>query len=86
MCEIAAKNMDWIQVSRWEAEQPAYVKTVNVLQHFRSIYQNSSILLVSGADLVQSFCTPNVWAPQDVRDSPGLAGKYKYKYKYADML
>ncbi len=72
MCELATKTSKWIMVDGWEANQTTYQTTMVVLEHFYKnvcyhLKREDIILkLVCGADLLQSFNIPGVWAPEDV--------------------
>lgn len=74
MAQLAVESSDWIMVDTWESQQPEYQTTIAVLEHFKySVNKNNKedpieVRLVCGADLLDSFNTPGVWAPDDVRD------------------
>lgn len=34
MCELAVSDSDWLMVDSWEARQPSYTPTAQVLDHF----------------------------------------------------
>lgn len=70
MCELALKSSNWVSVDSWEAEQPQWPTTVSVLESFRRRldvmnYNKVAVMLVAGADLVQSFQVPNLWSEAD---------------------
>jgi nicotinamide mononucleotide adenylyltransferase len=50
MCELCCDKSSWIMVDSWEARQPAWCTTRNVLAHFdkqiNSYYQERKYLLV----------------------------------------
>lgn len=68
MCELAVQTSKWISVDPWEATQPSYVPTAEVLDHFhreintvmRGVEDvdgkrtNVRIALLAGADLIQT--------------------------------
>jgi nicotinamide mononucleotide adenylyltransferase len=68
MCQLAVKTSKWIDVDPWEAIQPNYVPTAEVLDHFHheintvlggveDIHgerKKVRIALLAGADLIQT--------------------------------
>lgn len=81
MCSFAAeKTSEWLTCDPWEAIQPNYVPTAQVLDHFNNEInhviggcedvngnkQPVHIALLAGADLIQTMSTPGVWSPQDL--------------------
>lgn len=77
MTRIAVSDSSWLMIDEWEARQPAYVRTVSVLEHFQRKLKgkimdsqgnpvNAKIMLLAGGDLIQSFAVPNLWNPNDV--------------------
>jgi len=73
MCELAVdQTSNWLMVDPWEAQQPEYVPTAFVLDHFRDcmaeIYgpDRVKIMLLAGADLIQTMSTPGVWSEDDL--------------------
>ena len=82
MCRAAVAGSSWLDVSDWEVSQESYTRTRPVLQRFRrdidaaiDLAQGSrearapiDILLVAGADLIESFATPGVWSTEDIRE------------------
>jgi len=76
MCELAVKSSDWLMIDRWESQQSEYQTSVVVLDHFeRCLNKNKKqgdgsyrVRLVCGADLLESFNTPGVWAAEDIHD------------------
>lgn len=88
MCEIAAENASkFLMVDRWEPENPTYIPTARVLDHFdwemnhvRGGVERSDgsrvpakIVLLAGADLIQTIMTPGVW---DVADVDHILGNF----------
>ncbi|KAI1000464.1 hypothetical protein K3495_g7730 [Podosphaera aphanis] len=76
MCELAVNEIqDWVMVDPWEAQQSTYMRTAQVLDHFE--YEINEVLggaarpdgtrvpmkivLLAGADLIQTMSTPGVW-------------------------
>ncbi|EON99851.1 putative nicotinamide mononucleotide adenylyl transferase protein [Phaeoacremonium minimum UCRPA7] len=81
MCELAARETStWLSCDPWEAIQPDYVPTAEVLDHFdheinevlggvEDVHGNRRpvrIALLAGADLIQTMSTPGVWSPRDL--------------------
>lgn len=76
MCELGTADSDWIMIDPWESQQKEYQRTIVVLEHFhRQLNQNLKsryntdvrAMFLCGADLVESFAKPGVWAEEDVR-------------------
>lgn len=81
MCSYAAeKTSEWLTCDPWEAIQPQYFPTAQVLDHFdheinqviggcedvHGTKQPVRIALLAGADLIQTMSTPGVWSPADL--------------------
>lgn len=81
MCSYAAeKTSEWLTCDPWEAIQPNYFPTAQVLDHFdheinqviggcEDVHGNKQpvrIALLAGADLIQTMSTPGVWSPPDL--------------------
>lgn len=81
MCELACQDSDFIDVDPWEALMKEYQPTAVVLDHFdHEINEKSGgiqrskdgdrvkarVALLAGADLIQTFSTPGVWAEKDL--------------------
>lgn len=89
MCGLAAEETsEWLMVDPWEATQPAYMPTAQVLDHFAheintviggvetadgSSRRPVRIALLAGADLIQTMSTPGVW---DSKDLDHILGNY----------
>ncbi|CAI0374101.1 unnamed protein product [Linum tenue] len=75
MCNLACENSDFIMVDPWEANQSTYQRSLTVLKRIESVFidqvrisgESLKVMLVCGADLLQSFSTPGVWIPDQVR-------------------
>ena len=55
----------------WECHQEAWLQTKKVLDHYQEVVSSDTegqakVKLLCGADLLESFATPGLWAPQDV--------------------
>ncbi|KAL8660103.1 MAG: hypothetical protein Q9226_000095 [Calogaya cf. arnoldii] len=91
MTRIATdQSSKWLDVDPWEAIQKDYQPTAIVLDHFeheinvmqRGIAtedgQNKSvkIVLLAGADLIQTMSTPGVWSQEDLNHILGRYGVF----------
>jgi len=76
MCELACESSDWLMVDAWESQQKQYQTTIIVLDHINYCLnahlpegeEPYQVRLVCGADLLDSFNKPGVWAPEDIRE------------------
>ncbi|KAI4107362.1 MAG: hypothetical protein L6R37_001723 [Teloschistes peruensis] len=88
MTRIATEqSSQWLDVDPWEAVQKEYQPTAVVLDHFeheinvvqRGIASGNGerkpvrIVLLAGADLIQTMSTPGVWSQEDLNH---ILGKY----------
>ncbi|ODA82350.1 hypothetical protein RJ55_00857 [Drechmeria coniospora] len=91
MCELATENTSkWLMVDPWEAESPTYIPTARVLDHFDyeinhvmggvectdGTRKPAKIVLLAGADLIQTISTPEVWDARDVEHILGNFGAF----------
>lgn len=92
MCALAAEETsNWLMVDPWEAIQPAYVPTAQVLDHFEheintvrggvlaadgTTRRPVRIALLAGADLIQTMSTPGVWDEEDLDHILGKFGVF----------
>ncbi|CAH2069833.1 unnamed protein product [Thlaspi arvense] len=75
MCNLACKSSDFIMVDPWEASQDSYQRTLVVLSRVKTFLTNNrlvpeeslKVMLLCGSDLLESFCTPGVWIPEQVK-------------------
>ncbi|CAI0437519.1 unnamed protein product, partial [Linum tenue] len=75
MCNLACESSDFVMVDPWEANQSTYQRSLTVLKRIESVFidqhcdreESLKVMLVCGADLLQSFSTPGVWIPDQVR-------------------
>ncbi|KAF5196472.1 Nicotinamide/nicotinic acid mononucleotide adenylyltransferase [Thalictrum thalictroides] len=75
MCDLACKSSSFIMVDPWEAKQSSKQRTLTVLDRVKSSICESRlvseeclrVMLVCGSDLLESFSTPGVWIPEQVR-------------------
>uniref|UniRef100_A0A6B2LI27 Nicotinamide/nicotinic acid mononucleotide adenylyltransferase 3 n=1 Tax=Arcella intermedia TaxID=1963864 RepID=A0A6B2LI27_9EUKA len=76
MLELATESSDHIMVDPWEARQPKWLETKQVLDHFLDElnkdlpknYPRVVVKLLCGSDLLDSFNTPGLWSDSDVKD------------------
>lgn len=88
MCELAAEHTSkWLMVDPWETENPVYIPTARVLDHFDYEINQvmggiectdgtrvpAKIALLAGADLIQTISTPGLW---DAKDVDHILGNY----------
>ncbi|KAL9596590.1 MAG: hypothetical protein Q9179_004562 [Wetmoreana sp. 5 TL-2023] len=88
MTRIATEQSSkWLDVDPWEAIQKEYQPTAHVLDHFEheiNVVQGGvatrngqrkavRIVLLAGADLIQTMSTPGVWSQEDLNH---ILGKY----------
>ncbi len=91
MCEIAAdQTSNWLMVDPWEAIQKEYQPTALVLDHIDKEINSVlggvesipgqrrpvRIMLLAGADLVQTMSTPGVWSEDDLDRILGRYGSF----------
>jgi nicotinamide mononucleotide adenylyltransferase len=87
MCQLATESSDFIMLDPWEAGQSKHVLTSPVLQHFDDELNKEGgilmpdgtkrrihIMLLAGADLIESFGVPGLWADEHLHDIVGNRG------------
>lgn len=75
MCQMACRSSEFVMVDSWEANQDTFQRTLTVLCRIKSSLIESGrispeslkVMLVCGSDLLESFCVPGVWIPEQVR-------------------
>ncbi|PKI33566.1 hypothetical protein CRG98_046022 [Punica granatum] len=75
LCQLASRSSDFVMVDSWEASQSTYQRTIAVLSRIKSCLcrerllseDSLKVMLVCGSDLLQSFSTPGVWIPEQVK-------------------
>ncbi|KAI9855921.1 MAG: hypothetical protein M1813_009355 [Trichoglossum hirsutum] len=100
MCELAVNNTsDWLSVDGWEATQKDYQPTAIVLDHFEheinevlggvETYNGERkpvrIVLLAGADLIQTMSTPGLWSQADLNHILGRYGIFVVERKGTDI-
>lgn len=91
MCQLATERASkWIMVDHWEAENPTYIPTARVLDHFdyeinhvmggvectEGTRKPAKIVLLAGADLIQTLSTPGLWDARDIDHILGTFGVF----------
>jgi nicotinamide mononucleotide adenylyltransferase len=81
MCELAVNEAsNWLMVDPWEALQSEYMPTAQVLDHFQheicKVLPGVKIILLAGADLIQTMSTPGVWSRDDLDHILGGYGAF----------
>ena len=78
MCQLAVSSSNWIKAMSWELEQQEWTPTARVLDHYEEFVKKenelSKVMLVCGADLVESFSTKGLWLEKDLRNIIGHHG------------
>lgn len=72
MVNLALKDNDWIKLDTWESEQKEWTKTLNVLTYYQEKYlklnDNIKLMLLCGADLLESFNIPGLWLDEHIKN------------------
>ena len=91
MCELGAdETSHWLMVDPWEAVQSEYQRTALVLDHFEreingarggvatadGARKHVRVVLLAGADLIQTMSTPGVWSADDLEHILGRYGAF----------
>jgi len=76
MVELAVADCSWLNITSWEAAQPQYKRTIEVIHQLRTelaqwYKKPVRVMWVCGADLLESFNTPGLWS---AADQASLAG------------
>ena len=70
MVNLALKESDWIKLETWESEQKEWTKTLDALTYYQEKYSkingNIKLMLLCGADLLESFNIPGLWLDEHV--------------------
>ncbi|KAF2915783.1 hypothetical protein DAI22_09g065700 [Oryza sativa Japonica Group] len=72
LCELACESSYFVMVDRWEK---GYQRTLTVLSRIRRALCKDGladggslkVMLLCGSDLLESFSTPGVWIPDQIR-------------------
>ena len=81
MCRRAASHSSLLMVSAWEAQAAAWQPTLSVVRHVQGVADaalggagRARVMLLCGADLVETFRRPGLWNPDDMRALVGDFG------------
>lgn len=70
MCRRAVRDSDWLTVDDWESQQSTWVRTLDSLVRQQELVKHQDpvphVMLLCGADLVQSFSRPGLWAKEHI--------------------
>eukprot|EP00287_Rhodomonas_sp_CCMP768_P002220 CAMPEP_0196738158 /NCGR_PEP_ID=MMETSP1091-20130531/15665_1 /TAXON_ID=302021 /ORGANISM="Rhodomonas sp., Strain CCMP768" /LENGTH=233 /DNA_ID=CAMNT_0042082113 /DNA_START=121 /DNA_END=822 /DNA_ORIENTATION=- len=76
MCQAALETSDWVVTDEWESKQDEWTRTRLVLDRFHQELNKDPalnggrsvrVLLLCGADILDSMSTPGVWVESDLR-------------------
>ncbi|CZR59870.1 probable nicotinamide mononucleotide adenylyltransferase [Phialocephala subalpina] len=99
MCELAVEPADWLMVDHWEAKNSSYIPTALVLDHFNHEINEvlggaekpdgtrvpMRIVLLAGADLIQTMSTPGVWSSEDLKHILRVYGAFIVERQGTDI-
>ena len=92
MCELAAEKIDWLMVDPWEALKEEYTMTADVLDHFdheinagQLLPVRAHVVLLAGADLLQTMALPDVWSRADLDRILGQYGMFVEEREGTDL-
>lgn len=73
MVRRALKNNNWVRLNTFEADNPNWTPTLEVLNYYKSyldqlLGKDIRLMLLCGGDLVETFKIPNVWKSEHVED------------------
>jgi len=78
MCQLAVSSSSWIELKTWELEQQDWSPTATVLDHYAETVKHNNfynkIMLLCGADLLESFSTKDLWLETEIRKIVGHYG------------
>jgi nicotinamide mononucleotide adenylyltransferase len=72
MVKLALKDSDWVILDTWESQQNDWTKTLIALNYYQEKYSkthgnNIKLMLLCGADLIESFKVPNLWLDEHIK-------------------
>ncbi|XP_072966757.1 nicotinamide/nicotinic acid mononucleotide adenylyltransferase [Typha angustifolia] len=75
LCELACRSSSFVMVDPWEARQSSFQRSLTVLTRIQNYLcknglirkESLRVMLLCGSDLLESFSTPGVWIPDQVR-------------------
>ena len=76
MLRLALENSDWIHLDEWETKQQSWTLTNKALsnyqkeidEEFKNDLPAPRVMMICGADLLQSFSIEGLWADKDVEN------------------
>ncbi|CAG2177720.1 unnamed protein product [Oppiella nova] len=71
MVELGIQPMNgvphWVRCSDWEARQPEWLRTLPVLDYYKSqLAPGVGLMFLCGADLFETFNVPDLWRDEDI--------------------
>ena len=71
MLNLALADHEWVKLNEWESKKDSWTPTLQVLQYYKSELKSLhgddvKVVLLCGADILDSFLIPGVWLDQDV--------------------
>jgi nicotinamide mononucleotide adenylyltransferase len=74
LCQLATQDSPFVMVDPWEATQSSYQRTLTVLSRVEAAVNSRTfaaeekvrVMLLCGADLLESMTKPGVWIPEQV--------------------
>ncbi|KAF8863129.1 Nucleotidylyl transferase [Acephala macrosclerotiorum] len=99
MCELAVESAEFLMVDHWEAKNSSYIPTALVLDHFNHEINEvlggaekpdgtrvpMRIILLAGADLIQTMSTPGVWSSDDLNHILRVYGAFIVERQGTDI-
>lgn len=69
MIRLALKDVanNWVICDDWETRQKEWVRTLPALRHYETVY-GRNMRLLCGADLLDSFLIPDLWADEHIEE------------------
>eukprot|EP00767_Chilomastix_cuspidata_P002571 gnl/Chilomastix_cuspidata/2694.p1 GENE.gnl/Chilomastix_cuspidata/2694~~gnl/Chilomastix_cuspidata/2694.p1 ORF type:complete len:243 (+),score=66.95 gnl/Chilomastix_cuspidata/2694:84-731(+) len=66
MLELSTKDNEHFRVDTWEAEQPAFVPSLRLLEHYSGLERSAKVCMLCGADLIATMTT-DAWKREHVQ-------------------
>ena len=71
MVQLGLKDSNWIKLDTWECDKTEWTNTLFALNHYQEKYaklyeDEVKLMLLCGADLLESFSVPNLWLEDHV--------------------
>ncbi|CAF0838849.1 unnamed protein product [Didymodactylos carnosus] len=81
MCKLATEDSSWIAVSSWEISQAGWTTTAETLMKYQTVLNSAHlytsdirVMLLCGADVVESTKIPDLWRPDHIKLIFGTIG------------